>query len=248
NFNYRYDLLAHETSEAQPAALMHDAIGAGVVFARSDWTLNASWMDFIAGTFDQSHAHEDQGSFTLYRHGWLAVSPNIFSHSGLHEEVTAHSVLRFDQNGAAIPQNHGTATRTVNDGGDILTIAANLTPIYADHAQAVPSWNRTMTYARSSHTFTVHDTCQVAADVHPVWQLQLPTAPQLQSDGSIVAGGLVIRPLLPAAPSVNVVDLHASGPLHDPSDPNSIPEFDAGYRLELSAPSGCEFKVELKAL
>ncbi|MGB9991017.1 hypothetical protein [Pseudoduganella rhizocola] len=238
NYDYRYDLLARPDEEQAPSALSYDASGAGVVFARSDWSESASWLSFVAGVYDQSHAHQEQGSFSLYRNGWLAVTPNIYSHSGLHQEVTAHSVVRFENNGTTISQNLSASTRTVTDTGDVLSIAANLTPAYSSHSQQVQNWTRKLEYQRSQHTVTVHDQCQVAANVRPVWQLQLAKRPVVQGDGSIVAGNLVIRPVLPSAPTVKIVDMTSI----------SSTEFSGGYRLELSSPSGCEYKVEMKAL
>ena len=238
NYDYRYDLLARPDEEQAPTALSYDASGAGALFARSDWSENASWLSFIAGVYDQSHAHQEQGSFSLYRNGWLAVTPNIYSHSGLHQEVSAHSVVRFENNGAPISQNLSASTRTVNDAGDVLTVSANLTPAYSSHSQQVQSWTRKLEYQRSQHAVTVHDQCQVAASVRPIWQLQLANRPVVQGDGSIVAGKLVIRPVIPAAPAVKIVDMTSI----------SSTEFSGGYRLELSSPGGCEYKVEMKML
>jgi hypothetical protein len=58
----------------------------------------------------------------------------------------------------------------------------------------------------------------------------------VQGDGSIQAGNLRIRPIVPSAPAINVVDMAAASG-----------EYSGGYRLELSAAGGCEFVVELQA-
>jgi hypothetical protein len=236
NFNFRYDLLAQEGTELAPAALSYDASGAGAVFARSDWSPSASWLSFVAGVYDQSHAHQDQGAFTLYRNGWLAVTPNIYSRSGINQGVAQQNVVRFDADGAAIRQNHSASTKAISESGDTLTIAANLTPAYASNAQLVSSWTRDLVYRRSTHTLQVHDRCAVASGVRPVWQLQLASRPLVQGDGSIQAGNLRIRPIVPSAPAINVVDMAAASG-----------EYSGGYRLELSAAGGCEFVVELQA-
>jgi hypothetical protein len=55
----------------------------------------------------------------------------------------------------------------------------------------------------------------------------------MQPDGSIQAGGLHIVPLAPV--SVNVVSM-----------PSTDPDFNSGYRIELTVASGCSFAVELQ--
>ena len=91
------DLLPYPDAPEAPTALMYHSAGAGALFARTSWSSDAAWMAIVAGTFDQSHAHQDQGSFTFFKHDWLAVTNNIWSHSGLHQEVDAHDTLRFEK-------------------------------------------------------------------------------------------------------------------------------------------------------
>jgi hypothetical protein len=237
NYNFRYDLLARSPAEQAPSALSYDASGAGALFARSDWSAGASWMSLVAGVYDQSHAHQDQGSFSFYKGEWLAVTSNVHSHSGINQGVDVHNIVRFESNGAVIGQNNTVVGKTVSDSAGTLLVTANLTPAYSRHAQQVTSWTRSLTYQRSLHKLQVRDQCSVAQGVQPVWQLHVPVRPILQSDGSILAGRLRIRPTLPAAPAVNVVDMHASSS-----------EYGAGFRIELRAAGGCEFIVELQAL
>lgn len=237
NFNFRYDLLAPAASEQAPTALAYDASGAGALFARSDWTAGASWISLVAGVYDQSHAHEDQGSFSFYRNGWLAISSNVYSHSGINQGVDQQNIVRFESNGQAIGQNVTTVGKTVSDSAGTLTVAMNLTPAYSSHAQQVSSWTRTLAYQRAAHRLQIHDRCSVAQGVQPVWQLHVPVRPTVEANGSIVAGHLRITPTLPAAPTVKVVDMHAlSG------------EYSGGFRIELGAVGGCEFMVELQAI
>ncbi len=70
-FNSRYDLLAAGDADDAPKALVYYAEGAGHLFARTDWGKDAMWMSFVAGPYNESHAHQDQGSFTRSRAtGW----------------------------------------------------------------------------------------------------------------------------------------------------------------------------------
>lgn len=237
NYNFRYDLLARSAGELAPSALLHNAGGAGALFARSGWTEAASWMSLVAGVYDQSHAHQDQGSFSFYKGEWLAITSNVHSRSGINQGVDVQNIVRFDANGAPVRQNTTLLSKTVADSADTLQVTADLAPAYSRSAHLVSGWTRSLTYQRSLHKLVVHDTCTVAQGVQPVWQLHVPARPDVQADGSILAGRLRVRPLAPAAPAVTVVDMRTVST-----------DYTAGYRLELRAASGCEFKVELQAL
>lgn len=237
NFNFRYDLLARSGSELAPSALVYDASGAGALFARSDWSESASWVSLVAGVYDQSHAHQDQGSFSFYKGEWLALTSNVHSRSGINQDVGTQNIVRFDAGGAPVPQNTTVLSKTVADNGDVLQVTANLSPAYSRNAQQVSGWTRTLSYQRSQHKLAVRDTCSVAQGVQPVWQLHVPVKPVLEAGGTIVAGRLRIKPLVPAAPAVSVVDMRTVSS-----------DYNGGYRIELRAASGCEFNVELQAL
>jgi hypothetical protein len=237
NYNFRYDLLARSPVEQAPSALTYDASGVGALFARSDWSIGASWMSLVAGVYDQSHAHQDQGSFSFYKNEWLAITSNVYSHSGINQGVELQNIVRFESNGVIIGQNNTLVGKTVSDTAGTLQVTANLAPAYSRHAQQVSSWTRSLTYQRSSHTLQVRDQCSVAQGVQAVWQLHVPVRPTLEADGSILAGRLRIKATLPTAPAVNVVDMRASSS-----------QYSAGFRIELRAASGCEFNVELQAL
>ncbi|UUZ56286.1 hypothetical protein LP419_14310 [Massilia sp. H-1] len=150
NFNFRYDLLARSASELAPTALMYDASGVGALFARSDWSTGASWLSLVAGVYDQSHAHQDQGSFSFYKNGWLAVTSNIYSHSGINQDVDLQNIVRFEANGSVIGQNNTVLAKTVSDSAGTLQVTANLSSAYSSHAQQVSAWTRTLTYQRAA--------------------------------------------------------------------------------------------------
>lgn len=233
NYNFRYDLLANSEAELAPVNLAYDATGAGVVFARSDWATSASWLSFVAGIYDQSHAHQDQGSFSFYKDNWLAVTSNIFSASGINQGVEVQNIVRFVFSGENIRQNYSVSSKTLADTGDILQIDADLTPAYSNNAALVSSWTRSLTYTRATDSLSVHDECDIAAGVQPIWQLHVPVQPEIQGDGSILAGNLRVTPVLPANPVITVVSMAAS------------PGFNGGYRIELTGASECEFSVSL---
>ncbi|MEO6185834.1 MAG: putative Ig domain-containing protein [Steroidobacteraceae bacterium] len=236
NYDYKYDLLAMAASELAPTSLMYDATGTGALFARSDWGTTASWMHTVAGPYDQSHAHNDQGSFSFYRNGWLTLTSNAFSRSGINQGTDVHNVIRFMYSGAIVPQNESTSSKTVSDDGSTVRISETLTPAYSRNSTRVSNWLRELTYERTAHRLSVHDYCTIGTGVSPVWQLHTPVQPVRQSDGSYLAGSLRITTTLPASPTVTVVNMTSSA------------EFSGGYRLEITNPAGgCEFQVTLQA-
>ncbi|MCB0895705.1 MAG: hypothetical protein KDB43_10080, partial [Nocardioidaceae bacterium] len=66
SFNLRGALLRPVGTPTKPTALVYDAPGVGQLFARTSWQPEATWLAMIAGPFDESHAHMEQGAFTLY--------------------------------------------------------------------------------------------------------------------------------------------------------------------------------------
>ena len=237
NYDFKYDLLGASGAEQAPTALTYDVVGTGALFSRSNWTTTASWMHTNAGYYDQSHAHQDQGSFSFFKGRWLTVTSNTLSNSGINQGVDVHNVIRFEAGGVPIPQNESVSTKTVQDSADVLQISENLTPAYSRNASRVSSWVREITYTRSSHDLRIHDVCSIAAGVTAVFQLHTPVQPVRQSNGSYLAGTLLIMPVQPASPTVTVVSMH-----------DVTTEFSGGYRLELrGSASNCEFVVSLTA-
>lgn len=237
NYNFRYDLLAGSSAEQAPTSLLYDASGAGALFARSDWSTSASWLHVNAGHYDQSHAHQDQGSFSFFKGGWLTLTSNVRSNSGINQDTGVENVLRFQTASRVIPQNYSAPGKTVSDAGGALQVDANLTAAYADNASSVSQWTRQFSYVRATHSLTIRDRCSVASSVTPVWQLHLPTAPVLQQDGSWLAGNLRISIALPVTATASVVNMASVSS-----------DFTGGYRFELRDPArGCEFQVSLVA-
>ena len=237
NYNFRYDLMAGGQMEQAPTALLYDASGVGAIFARSDWTTSASWLACVAGPYDQSHAQQEQGGFSFFKGTWLAVTSNIWSRSGINQGVDVHNVMRFVASGATVPQNESVSTRTVSDTSGVVQIDADLTPAYSRRSSQVSQWRRTLTYRRAQHELQVRDRFTVAAGVQAVWQLHVPAAPVVQSDGTIVAGNLRIIPVSPAAPAVVTRAMTSVSS-----------EFSAGHRIELTSPGATEFVVTLQAV
>lgn len=231
-FNFRHDLLPSSDNGSTPSALYYYAPGTGRVFARTDWSQDAMWLGFAAGRYDQSHAHQDQGAFTLFAHDFLAVSENIFTHSGIEGQTAVQNVLRFVADGNDIPQYEGTtSSMTLTPGANgALDISADLTPAYAGHP-AIGAWTRDLHFAERK--LTVHDSFDVATGVQAVFQINTPVMPTI-TGRSAQAGDLHVNVLQPADAVITALQWSTL----DPS------EYYSGWKLEVTG-SGSEFLVEL---
>jgi hypothetical protein len=262
-FNLHDALLVPVGTPTPPTALSYDAPGVGELFARSSWAEDATWLQFIAGPYDQSHAHEEQGAFTLYRDDWLAVTSNIWSRSGLQGGggggdvrvgdlgTGVSNVVRFEKPGPlagepqVIGQDFGTAPSSFETlPGNLVKAHADLTPMYSNHATDVKSWKRDLEF-QDNHLH-VHDKCEVGASVTPVFQVNVPVQPVSNGNGILTAGKLEVA--FNPAYSVRLVDMtsfNAPPPL-DPEEGDGI-EFNSGWRIDLANPGACEFDVDLTA-
>lgn len=95
SFNIVYDYF-YGGADAGVAANLNTAYrgaGTGHLFVRSAWTVNATWLGFLAGPYTESHAHPDGLSLLLFKNGWLVNDANMQSHSGLQNVQEAHAMV-----------------------------------------------------------------------------------------------------------------------------------------------------------
>jgi len=245
-FTLRGALLQPGDAPQAPAALTYDARGVGELFARGDWSEDATWLQFTAGPYDESHAHEDQGNFTLYRDTWLSVTSNIWSSSGLQGSgfnndlaTGAGNVVRFSRPGEGgeaqtIRQNFSDSTMSRETlPGNLLKVHADLSDAYSNNSTEVHSWTRDLEF--QGNTLHVHDSCSVAPDVTATFQLHVPAQPVNNGNGSIVAGNLQIS--TDPSDEVEFLQMHSLDP-----------DFNSGWRIDIVKPGSCEFDVDLTAL
>ena len=203
-FNYRHDLIPAGTVATQPAALIHYAEGTGHLFARTDWSTSAMWLAIVAGPYNESHAHQDQGSFTLFAQDWLAVTANVWSASGINQGTDVHNLVRFVRNGTVARQCESTtrkSTLAVTPGsGGAFTAAANLTPAFCDNT-AVTSWQRQFTFG--GRKLTVRDQFAITSGTTATFQVNVPVQPTLVNSREATAGRLRVRVLEPANATIN---------------------------------------------
>jgi hypothetical protein len=217
-FNSRYDLLPAGKGGKPPATLTYLAEGTGHFFARTGWDKDAMWVSFVAGPYNESHAHQDQGSFTLFARDWLAVTENIWSHSGIQQGTEVHNVVRFERSSGSASQcaapggdlvvhqceNAGSRSElTVVPGRDgAFSATADLTPVYRGNP-ALGSWQRKLDFA--GRKLTVRDQFKLGTGTRAIFQINVPAEPKV-SGNQIVAGNLRVRVLEPANATVSVHD------------------------------------------
>ena len=235
SFNRRYDLLgAGDPATPAPSQLQYYAPGVGQIFARTDWTPNAMWVAFIAGTYNESHAHQEQGGFTLFsQQDWQAVSENIWTHSGIQQGTETNNVLRFERSGAVIPQREGSGTPTLSytpGAAGAFSATTNVTPVYGGNT-AVSNWTRKVDFV--GRKLTVTDNFALGSGTTATFQVNTPTQPTV-SGNVITAGGIQIRVLSPASPTITLKNWRSQ----------DASEFNQGWRVDIGG-SSTQYVVEI---
>jgi hypothetical protein len=225
-FDYRHDLLPAGANTTPPAALTYYAAGTGHLFSRTAWDRNAMWMEFTAGPYVESHAHQDQGEFMLYAGDWLAVTENIWSHSGIRQDSEVTNVLRFEQNGMVVSQAMDTQTALHVDSeaanGEVQA-HADLTPAYGGNS-AVKSWTRSIDFA--GRALTVSDDFTLGAGTLAVFQVNVPVQPVIHGLDA-VAGRLHLHVVEPTGATLSAVDWTAQDS-----------DYESGWRIDIRGGTG----------
>jgi glycopeptide antibiotics resistance protein len=115
-------LLNPEANQTLPLAKHFDGIG--LVVARSDWTPDATYVTFRAGDNFWSHSHLDQGAFTLYKGGELALDSGFYGpkygsdhHMNYTYQSIAHNLITVTDPDDDAPSSGKNVRMIANDGG-----------------------------------------------------------------------------------------------------------------------------------
>jgi hypothetical protein len=215
------------------------APGTGHVFMRSGWSKADTWVNFIAGTYSESHAHRDQGSFMIYKNEWLAVDEVILTKSGIRQDEWLHNLVRIVSQGKTIPMTYRTSAKmlAVADGPELAYVAADMTPNYMGKA-SVSKVEREMVFLKPD-VVVVFDRVETTGDAQKVWHLSTPLAPVATSSGVLIQGArsrLSVEPVLPAGRQPSIV-----------SWPSQEPDTTGGSRIDIpeAAPGLSHFLVVL---
>jgi hypothetical protein len=99
--------------------------GIGMLIARSDWSPEATYVTFKAGDNFWSHSHLDQGAFTIYKGGALAIDSGLYGpvygsdhHMNYAYQAIAHNVVTVTDPADTVPAPGKDKPRPIaNDGG-----------------------------------------------------------------------------------------------------------------------------------
>jgi hypothetical protein len=102
--------------------------GIGMLVARSDWTADATYVTFKAGDNYWSHTHLDQGAFTIFKDGALAIDSGAYGggggygsehHMNYAYQTIAHNTLtvRDPDDTVPAPREDKPPRQIANDGG-----------------------------------------------------------------------------------------------------------------------------------
>lgn len=115
-------LLSPDARTTLPLARLFDGIG--LVVARSDWGPDATYLSFKAGDNYWSHTHLDQGAFTLYKGGELALDSGFYGprygadhHMNYTYQSIAHNLVTVTDPADDAPSTGKTVREIANDGG-----------------------------------------------------------------------------------------------------------------------------------
>lgn len=99
--------------------------GIGLVVARSDWSPDATYVTFKAGDNYWSHSHLDQGAFTIFKGGPLAIDSGLYGpsygadhHMNYSYQTIAHNTVTVTDPADNVPAPGKQQPRSIaNDGG-----------------------------------------------------------------------------------------------------------------------------------
>lgn len=185
------------------------APGTGQFMLRSAWERSATFANFICGPYSESHAHRDQGSFLIFKGGWLAIDPNIYSRSGIDQDEELHNLVRIEHDGKTIRQNYDTscAMKALTDTEVFAYASADVSPVYAKN-NVVKKLEREFVFVKPN-IFVVLDRAETSQATRKTWTLNLPGEPRVEGRTIKYANGknrLDVHLLSPATSELVVHD------------------------------------------
>jgi hypothetical protein len=103
--------------------LAHVAVGAGKLYARSDWTQDATWFRFECSDYWNGHQHFEVGNFEIFRRASLATESGDYEWGSPHAmnwyiRTIAHNCILVHMPGETWTRmRDGGSTEYFNDGG-----------------------------------------------------------------------------------------------------------------------------------
>jgi hypothetical protein len=228
-YDFLYDNTAVPTTTLEGLDPTYYAPGIGQLYTRSGWDKHATWINLIAGSYTQSHAHQDQGALMIYKDGWLAYDANNDSDSGLNQQIDTHSTVRIVDGGKTVEQQRNTDSKLValHHGDGFVHAAADLTPAYK-RSPVVQKVEREIVFL-PPNAIVVYDRVATRAGSQQVWQLATPVSPAIAGSRTTISGSghtLTVDRVTPGA---------ATAAKHDFSKDS---DFSGGFRLDETMAGG----------
>ncbi len=177
---------------ARPLSILNTTYfgtGTGNLYTRSSWSTNAILVHTIAGLYDQSHAHKDQGSFMLNSAGaWLFDDANLRSNSGIDGEEIYHNLVRFGAGSSVVHQREGSAPSQIlalSDGSLFSYELMDTRPVYTDpytNQFLVAKSEREMVFIKSGAVVLFDRAIANAAGTPRTFQLQMSGTPTISGN------------------------------------------------------------------
>ena len=119
------DATLYDPAASARLPLVHLFDGIGMIVARDDWSPDATYVTFKAGDNYWSHTHLDQGAFTIYKGGALAIDSGVYGpaygsdhHMNYTYQTIAHNVVTVTDPADTVPAPGKDKPRPIaNDGG-----------------------------------------------------------------------------------------------------------------------------------
>jgi hypothetical protein len=226
DFLYDNDGVTEEPLAEMPTD--YHASGIGHVYARSSWSdKGATWINFIAGAYTESHAHQDQGSLMIFKDGWLAGDGVLGSTNGIIQDTTSHTLVRVTSGGATVKQKVNTESTltALHQGDGWLHAASDTTAAYSN--AAVGKMQREIVFLKPN-VVVVYDRVATAAGTVQTWQLPTLVAPSIAGTTATIVGthSLNVQRLAPASGSSVATSLAGQA------------GYASGYRLDTNVAGG----------
>lgn len=208
--NYIDGLMPFANSNSAPSSLTYRAAETGMMTARTAWTFDATALHVLMGRFEQSHAHREQGGFTLFGGGkFLAVTGNIWSKSGIHQTSQDKNIPRFVRGGVTKEQDWAQPANVVySPSGANLHVSGDLSPLYqVEDNMGVQHWDRTFDFVDGKTTIT--DNCTLTGGTTATWQCCVPGSATVSGNTVTTSDGMKMTVLEPAGATISVVSMPA---------------------------------------
>lgn len=224
-FMYPWDFLLYRPNLPQrdfrELPLNYYAEGLGWINSRSGWTDDAVSVSFVSADMVQSHQHQDQNSFVIYKNGWQAIDANTYSRSGIVADSYAHNTFLIDSR----DQRYGDGTGSIQK----FEASTDYTYVVGDASDAyyggtygrkdrgdpplLDTFIRELVHILPDYVIVFDRISAVNPSTMPTYLLQFRNQPSVS--GNLVTatndnGGVLQRTLLPSNFNVNVADMSIS--------------------------------------